>query len=1139
MTITPALTNRLHLICLVFALFLNNLSTSRAQTQTYSLLWKISGKGLKKPSYLFGSMHVKSRKAFNFSDSVMRSIDKTSAFVLELHPDSMLMNLYDENRTAKFKTNLSSEQKEILSKKYQEKYGLEPEEDILNNPLFVSDLMKPNVEQQDDMPTFLDAYLYGIARTQGKKVFGLEKTEDQMEGFLNDPEKVNVLFDSDEKESKAEFDKLLDIYIKGNLKEIKDYIGLQPYETLEKRNKVMLRSILELLKNETVFACVGVAHLPGDSGLIALLKKEGYEVTLEPASFTGISKKYNIDPKKITWHNYETKEYKILFPSTPVTARKTLDLKMIYLPDLMSGLSFGVVSAYSPQNAENISLDSVAQFIVNKGNINLINKRNFIKDGLKIVEIETEKNGRKSISRILYLHNHFYTLMVENLKDDTGLDYVKLFFDSFSAKTLTNSKWIAQKYDAGAFTIKTPIEPQLQEVNTTDPNTNKQVKVSMYIAPDYSRNLNYIFRHNDFPKGYYMSDKNAVFEAMISQATQKGQAVGEATKIFKDGYEGRAIDVIISNMYMEFRVYFRGNRQYMFVRQNMAGTEKPADDEFFDSFEFLPYQKNNAVPFTVKNITNIWPEKPEAPQETDDTEEDKTTHFINTTHTYQHTNKNTGGLYILEYSEFSKYYRNATVDSVYALFSKQLYNNLKDLAEKDFSIGAITGKEFVGLDTLSGNTRKARIWLQDQHLILQQLISTKDEVESSAGKVFFNETKTTGRQFNFNLKDSKADLIIKDLKSIDTTTQKYARGALEFYNFDKEELAIVYQGLKHSYADDTTSTGVKGLLIDNIKHLKDKNAIPILKTLYNDVKNGDELRAKTLADIPVIDSTQYDWYFTELKKANLNLENYWRLFKPLSDSLTYVATKFESFLELFDKKDYRKITLDIVFDMLETDSTSSYKDLISKHSKSITKHALTDLGDDIALLNADEYPTTAYQYLNLLPKLDRGLTDQFTKKIIALNSTDYLKTRAVEVRVKAKLPVSSALLTQQLDSLYSRYSIMLAYNEIGELNKIPAKYKEPNEFGRLLLHGYASEDYEVKNLALVGEVEFENEIYFVYSFEIDGEEEKTKLLGIAGAFQKNSKKLDFEKHYGYSNFEKIETDWQKQARALIEQLKEK
>ena len=54
-----------------------------------SLLWEIKGNGLKKPSYLFGTMHLQYNRAFNFNDSVLTKLIQCDAFAMEIHPDSV------------------------------------------------------------------------------------------------------------------------------------------------------------------------------------------------------------------------------------------------------------------------------------------------------------------------------------------------------------------------------------------------------------------------------------------------------------------------------------------------------------------------------------------------------------------------------------------------------------------------------------------------------------------------------------------------------------------------------------------------------------------------------------------------------------------------------------------------------------------------------------------------------------------------------------------------------------------------------------------------------------------------------------------------------------------------------------------
>src|SRR4029077_6240582 len=71
-------------LCALFAASSYSQKTSKKYP---SLLWEITGNGLQKPSYLFGTMHVSSKLVFNLPDSFYYAIKNVDAVALELNPD--------------------------------------------------------------------------------------------------------------------------------------------------------------------------------------------------------------------------------------------------------------------------------------------------------------------------------------------------------------------------------------------------------------------------------------------------------------------------------------------------------------------------------------------------------------------------------------------------------------------------------------------------------------------------------------------------------------------------------------------------------------------------------------------------------------------------------------------------------------------------------------------------------------------------------------------------------------------------------------------------------------------------------------------------------------------------------------------
>jgi uncharacterized protein YbaP (TraB family) len=147
---------------------------------------------------------------------------------------------------------------------------------------------------------FMDLSLALQAAGNGLKVVGLETLDEQLAFLENMPEAQQLeLLDQalDEFDQLPElFAKLIDAYLQSDLEaleaesnsqfedlpdEIEAYFFSQG---IDARNLRMRDRLLEQIAESTVFAAVGALHLPGEQGLIKLLREAGYSV--EPAPFS-------------------------------------------------------------------------------------------------------------------------------------------------------------------------------------------------------------------------------------------------------------------------------------------------------------------------------------------------------------------------------------------------------------------------------------------------------------------------------------------------------------------------------------------------------------------------------------------------------------------------------------------------------------------------------------------------------------------------------------------------------------------------------------------------------------------------------------------------------------------------------------
>ena len=155
---------------------------SQKTTYPKTLLWRISGNSLKKPSYLFGTMHLEDRRLFMFGDSLYRCLERAEGFAMEVDPDSAMMEIFramnEPDTTRLLSETVSKKQLDRIRKSSYERYGVAPEK-ITRKQAWMLSREYGRTKKSDDMNTPVDTYLYNIAKRQGKWVGGIEDLQDQ------------------------------------------------------------------------------------------------------------------------------------------------------------------------------------------------------------------------------------------------------------------------------------------------------------------------------------------------------------------------------------------------------------------------------------------------------------------------------------------------------------------------------------------------------------------------------------------------------------------------------------------------------------------------------------------------------------------------------------------------------------------------------------------------------------------------------------------------------------------------------------------------------------------------------------------------------------------------------------------------
>jgi uncharacterized protein YbaP (TraB family) len=257
------------------------------------LLWKISGNGLSQNSYLYGTIHVMPKDKFSISSKINESINASSMMAMEVDLNMDLktkiqmaqemilpggktikdyMTAVDFQKLHSFCVDSLKMKKRKLKKYYRLK------------PFFFSSVVAQ--EQMGETSSYEMEFMK-IAKKRKMNMIGLESIEFQLQTInkISIEDQAKMLVQEFDANPTAQFDQMLNLYLNEDLdglykvvSEESDAIPEFNYNFLEVRNKNWIPVIEKNISVNSFFIAVGAAHLPGENGVIQLLRLKGYSV---------------------------------------------------------------------------------------------------------------------------------------------------------------------------------------------------------------------------------------------------------------------------------------------------------------------------------------------------------------------------------------------------------------------------------------------------------------------------------------------------------------------------------------------------------------------------------------------------------------------------------------------------------------------------------------------------------------------------------------------------------------------------------------------------------------------------------------------------------------------------------------------
>lgn len=268
------------------------------------LLWKISGNGLEKPSYLFGTHHIAPVSVIDSVPGMSETISGVDKIYGEMimseattpQAQQVMMGYAMAPQDSLLTTVLAPAQLDSLNtvlKRYMGPMGSANQFAQLK-PAMLSTLLAL-MQSQTIFPNFnpqqqLDGEIQKRGAALGKEIGGFETIQDQCNALFGSSiiEQAESLMDMvrHDDQSAEMAKKLAQAYLSGDLNAMlalmEDPANGASEEWTERminrRNANWMRVMAGLLPTASVFIAVGAGHLPGDAGLISLLRKNGYSV---------------------------------------------------------------------------------------------------------------------------------------------------------------------------------------------------------------------------------------------------------------------------------------------------------------------------------------------------------------------------------------------------------------------------------------------------------------------------------------------------------------------------------------------------------------------------------------------------------------------------------------------------------------------------------------------------------------------------------------------------------------------------------------------------------------------------------------------------------------------------------------------
>ncbi len=941
---------------------------TQAQKKYPSLLWEITGNGLSKPSYLYGTMHVSSKLAYHLSDSFFVAISNVNTVGLESNPDQWLKNMKDIGLLEQLNNpntyNNADFYKDAFkletpnNKKYRDILSNDP--DIINNLLYRNNSNKNDHEES----TYIDLFIYKAGSKLNKTIVSLEdfKTSLVMATKGTTP---GLNENSYENKMKIDYIKVQnqinDAYRSGDLDAI-DSLSQLTYTTkntqkylIEDRNTILAHNIDSVCRTGSLFAGIGAAHLPGKNGVIEMLIKMGYKVrpVSNVATKKGTKQKEKIEAivKKWTANKQYAKDSLFSYDlyETPVNIANLKGYSFFLTADMANGSYYTIsrLLTYAPINNYTIEkqilkIDSLLyESIPGK----IISKKEFITPtGIKGLDIFNKtKRGDLQRYQIFFTSTELIVFKMSGKGDYVNGTEANRFFTSI--KFYPKKEEIISSYSppTKGFSIavpnsyqyinnkKTGLQGLSEELFAFNQSSNTSIGVMHYFYHDFNYLEEDTFELNLLSKHTL---KNFNYNSNVTSELSREQNLSCIN------FSGQNLEL---NKTMYAKLFIKGVHYYLVYCLVNSNSPKPSD--VLNSFKIIDFKHINELKmitdhdFAFTVVDEMVPEDRNQLQEAladfyAEMQKEKDKNIISNSFSYESKSKTyyspSSGEHInIDYEKYNDYdYRDSS--AFWTDIEKYIRNNTSFIVKKP----ALTKNKDTQIfdvilkDTASSNTIKRKYVLKDGLLFCLSAVCDSSIGTTGWTESFFKSFKHKDTTISKPIFVNKTNSLLKDLCSSDTTLKYAAKQSLISTAIDKKFSKSIVEFLKSpeflKLEEDSRAS-----LIVNAGTLEDETIIPVFKNLYNYYEDSSYMQICLIKGLGFLKTkNSYNTIFELLKnktpltgsESNIN-----DVFSPLYDSLELCSNFFPSLFTLSSFEEYKTPVYTLFSDLVIRNKLASAK----------------------------------------------------------------------------------------------------------------------------------------------------------------------------------------------------------------------